>query len=1101
MKIYTRIVVSLLQQRRKAGHRLFILILICSQLLPGAVSQGQSHTGGETIDYAFSGQSLKEAFAVIQQQTHYLFVYNEQLIAPYQTTSLHARQKTVAWTLQELLRNTSLTYKIQNNKIIILEKTPTAPAPATPSIAPAQKIKGKVTDEKGMPLPGVTVAVKNANRGDITNSEGAFSVDAAAGDILLFSMSGYMRKEVTIVTHQLPTIILQENVKGLEEVVVVGYGTQKKRDITGAISSVKGSEIAEQPTTNAAQALKGKVAGLDVFSSGNEPGAGANILLRGQRSIKNDNSPLIVLDGIPMVGGFNEINPNDIASVEVLKDASSTAIYGSRAANGVLIITTKRGKAGKTNVAYDAYYGVTAITKKLDLMNGTQFAQLRREAARTADANNNYPNDATLFDDIALRSLAMGRSTDWQDLIYHHGAKQNHQLSLTGGKEKTQFAVSFNYFKEKGIVDKTDFTRGALRINLDHQVNNRIRMGVSTLASMSTQNVTDNTVFDNALRLNPLGIPYDSTGKLLFRPNNDEGQRVNPLSVIQNTINQRYKTRVFASMYGEWDIYKDLTYRLNIGPEMEASKEGYFKGSETDDNQGGNASAGSSNTDMFSITVENILKYTRQLSKSQRLGVTLLQSSQQQTINSSAIKANKLPYESQSYHNLETAGEVTGITSDYRKSLLLSYMARVNYDYKNRYLFTITGRADGSSVFAPGHKWGYFPSAAVAWRVDAEPFMRSLRSINNLKLRLSYGSTGFNGILPYGTFSTLKKSSYAFGETGMNGFQPATIANPNLKWESTTSLNTGIDIGLFNDRITATVEHYISNTKNILLRRSIPGSTGYTEILQNIGATRNRGWEVTLSTVNIHNDNGFQWTTDLNFSTNKNEIVQLYGDGKDDVGNQWFIGRPIKVFYDYQKTGIWQTSEAELAKQYGAKPGQIKLLDKNNDKQYSDQDRMILGSEFPGWIGGMTNRFSYKGLELNIIINTRQHYLINSRWFENNNRLAGRYNNINVNYWTPENPTNDNPRPDKNQESVYMGSTLAYKDASFIRVKNLALAYSLPPLWLQRASIKSIKITLSAENPFTITGYKGQDPEFESDGARAMYPTVKMYAIGLNAAF
>jgi TonB-linked SusC/RagA family outer membrane protein len=1102
MKIYTRIVVSVIQQVMITGCRLFILILMGTQLLMGAVSKGQSHTGNETIDCAFSQQSLKEAFTIIQQKTDYLFVYNEQLVAPYQAVELYARQKTVAWTVNELLRNTKLTYKIQNKKIIILEKTPAAPtAPLVAATAPAEKVRGKVTDEKGMPLPGVTVVVKNSNQGAITDGEGTFLVDAAAGDVLVFSMSGYMRREVNVTSGQLATIVLQEDVKGLEEIVVVGYGTQKKRDITGSISSVKGSEIAEQPTTNAAQALKGKVAGLDVYSSGNEPGAGANILLRGQRSIKNDNSPLIVLDGIPMVGGFNEINPNDIASVEVLKDASSTAIYGSRAANGVLIITTKRGKAGKTNVSYDAYYGVTAITKKLDLMNGEQFAQLRREAARTADPNNNYPADATLFDDIAMRSLALGRSTDWQDIIYHGGAKQNHQLSVTGGKEKTQFAVSFNYFKEKGIVDKTDFTRGALRINLDHQINTRIRMGVSTLASMSTQNVTDNTVFDNALRLNPLGIPYDSTGKLLFRPNNDEGQRVNPISVINNTINQRYKTRVFASMYGEWDITKDLTYRLNIGPEMEASKEGYFKGSETDDNQGGNATAGLSNSDMFSITVENILKYNKQLSKSQRLGVTLLQSSQQQTINSSGIRANKLPYEAQGYHYLETAGEVTGISSDYRRSLLLSYMARVNYDYKNRYLLTITGRADGSSVFATGHKWGYFPSAALAWRIDAEPFMQSLRKINNLKLRLSYGSTGFNGILPYGTFSTLKKSTYAFGETGMNGFQPATIANPNLKWESTASLNAGIDFGLFEDRISGTVEHYIANTKNILLRRSIPGSTGYTEVLENIGATRNKGWEVTISTVNIANSNGFQWTTDLNFSTNKNEIVQLYGDGKDDVGNQWFIGQPIGVFYDYQKIGIWQTSEAELAKAYGAKPGQIKLADRNDDKTYSDQDRMILGSQLPGWIGGMTNRFSYKGVELNVVVNTRQKYMIYSRWYENNNRLAGRYNNLNVDYWTPENPTNENPRPDKNQESVYRGSTLAYKDASFVRVKNLSLAYSLPQAWLQRASIKNLKISLSAENPFTITGYKGQDPEFESDGTRAMYPTVKMYAIGINAAF
>lgn len=1078
---------------------LLIGMLLCAQLLQGASSRGQIPE--DKIDLDLQHASLKEAFSILQQRSGYLFIYNEQTIAPYKTITLRAKQQTIDWLMNSLLRNTRLTYKVQNGKVIILEKETPVPLKTVTTAPPPDKLKGRVTDAKGTPLPGVTVVVKGTNRGSVTDGDGVFFVDASAGETLLLSMSGYVSHEVAAAGAEM-SITLQEDVKGLEEVVVVGYGTQKKRDVTGSLVSVQGKEIATQPVTNAIQALKGRVAGLDVFNSGNEPGASVKMFIRGQRSITANNGPLIVLDGIPVMdASFNEINPNDIASVEVLKDASSSAIYGSRGANGVLLISTKRGAAGRTNINYDAYYGITSITRKLDLMDGPQFAQLRREAARTADPNGNYPSDASLFDDIALKSLATGRSTDWQDLVYHSGYKQNHQLSLTGGREKTQFAISLNYFREQGIIDKTDYTRGALRINLDHQVNDRLRLGVSTFASRSIQNVTDNTVFDNILRLNPLGVPYDSAGNLLFRPNNDEGQRVNPLMIIKNTVDQRYKTRVFASFFGEWDITKDLTYRLNVGPEMEVSSEGIFKGSLTDANQGGNATASVANQDVFSITVENILRYNRRIAKHHGLGVTLLQSSQQQVTNSSGINANKLPYEAQSYHYLQTAGEVTGISSDYRKWLLLSYMARVNYDYKNRYLLTVTARADGSSVFASGHKWGYFPSAAAAWRIDAEPFMQNVRNVDALKLRVSYGSTGNNGISPYQTFSTLQKGAYAFGGTGVNGFLPATIANPNLEWESTTELNVGLDFAFFNNRISGAVEHYVSNTRNLLLTRSIPGSTGYTNVLENIGATRNRGWEVSLSTVNVSTRSGFRWQTDFNLGINKNAITKLYGDGKDDLGNSWIIGQPINIFYYYDKIGVWQTSEKDAAVAGGFKPGMIKIADANHDGKYSDQDRVVVGSQMPAWTGGITNHFSYKGLELTVVVNTRQNYLIYSQWYDNNNRLAGRYNNLDVNYWTPENPTNDNPRPDKNQEGVYLGSTLAFKDASFVRVKNIGFAYTLPQSWLQRSGLKSLKLNLSAENPFTFTSYKGQDPEFESDGTRAMYPTVKMYAVGLNAAF
>lgn len=1110
MKICSSIVMSVKQRHAKATCCLFILLLPGMQMMAENRPYRELPVQEATIDCSFEHKSLKEAFAIVQKKSGYLFIYNEKLVAPFTSVSLNARHKSIDAIVAALLHNMPLAYRIQNGKVIIMEKE-TSQANATETTGPEDgRIKGKVTDPKGAPLPGVTIAVKGESRGVITDGQGNFFLNVRTGQVLQFSMSGYKGREVAVDALQDLKVILNEDITGLNEVVVVGYGTQKKSDVTGSVSSVQGKDIAEQPVSSPIEALKGKVAGLDIANGGNEPGAGASIMLRGQRSINAGNAPLIVLDGIPLanvgndpnaVVNLNEINPNDIASIEVLKDASSTAIYGSRAANGVIIVTTKRGAAGQTNVNYDAYYGVTQITHELDVMDGTQFAQLRREAARTDDPNDKYPDDSKLFDNIALESIAKGRSTDWQKLIYHNGAKQNHQLSINGGKEHTQFAVSMNYYKEQGVVDKSDYTRGSLRINLDHQVNDRLRFGVSSFITRSTENQVSNDVFDEALRSSPLGIPYDSLGNLLFRTTNDEGQRVNPLLDIKNYTNQTYKTRFFGSLYGEWDIAHGLSYRLNVGPEVESDRNGAFAGSLTTTNEGGTAAASVASTELTSVTIENILKYTHTFAKDHHLNVTLLQSSQQQGMNSASTTANQLPYEAQSYHNIGTAGQVLEITSDYWKSLLLSYMGRINYDYKGRYLLTLTARADGSSVFATGHKWESFPSAAAAWRIDAEPFMQQQHLLSILKLRASYGTTGNNGIAPYGTFATLISNPYAFGSTGSAGFLPSTIANPYLKWETTKEVNVAIDFGLFKDRISGTVEHYVANTDNLLLQRGLPGSTGYSKVLQNIGATRNSGWEVTLNTVNFRTAGGFQWTTDLTFSTNNNKITKLYGDGKDDIGNGWFIGHPINVIYDYKNVGVWQTAEATTAAGYGYKPGMIKIADINNDKVINDQDRTILGSKTPAWIGGMTNRFSYKGLDLTVVMNTRQHYLYVSQFYNNNDRLAGRYNNLDVNYWTPEHPTNDNPRPDQAQESVFMGSTLSYKDVSFVRIKNIMLGYTLPASAIHSIGIKSLRVNLSGENLFTFTKYKGQDPEWESDGTRAMYPAVKMYSVGLNASF
>jgi TonB-linked SusC/RagA family outer membrane protein len=1080
----------------------FVFVLLLSLFLSNSAfsqlsrnSSAAAGSPGVIINIQAQKLSLADCFKRIETATGYQFVYSPKEVDANQLTGLNFVNMPLGQALSKLCDKHHLSFKIIDKQIAI-NRNPV-------NIGVPHVISGEIIDSATHEtIVGAAILIKSKPNGITSDVNGKFSLTAGYGDEITVSYMGYKTQSVAI-TQDHMVILLAAQRSSLSEVVVVGYGTQKKRDVTGSVVSISADDIKQIPATNPFQAIKGKAAGVDVFNGGNEPGAAINIQIRGQNSIKANNPPLVVLDGIPAIDGFiNDINPSDIQSIEVLKDASATAIYGSRASNGVLLITTKRGATGKTNINYDSYYGVTSTINRLDLMNGPEFAQLRREANRTDDPKGAYPQDKDIFDNIALESIATGRSTDWQDIIYGNGNKQNHQLSISGGNEKTQFALSTNYFKENGIVDKSDYTRGSFRVNVDHRVSDKLKAGISSFASRSIQHVPSGDVFDNALRLNPLGVPYDDQGNLLFRPNNDEGQRVNPLYDITGSLDERYRTRVFASIYGEYKFSPALSYRLNVGPDAEFANGGNFNGSMTTASQGGSSTAGVNETNIFSVTIENILNYDKRFGKDHHITATGVQSFQNQVTNSSFTNVSKLPYESQTYHNLGTAGSVTGVGSDYQKWSLLSYMGRINYQYKDRYLLTVTGRADGSSRFAVGHKWGFFPSAALAWKMSDEEFLKRSTFISTLKLRTSYGSTGNTGIVPYQTFGILSPSSYTFGDTGAPGFLPGTISNPNLKWETTNQINAAVDFGFWNDRLTGTVEYYQSKTHDLLLDRSIPTSSGFVSVLENIGSTQNTGIEISLSSVNISSaNNGFRWKTDINFARNRNKITELLGDGKDIVGNSWFIGQPINVFYDYKKIGIWQTDEAAAAKQGGFAVGGIKIEDTNHDGKYDADDRQILGSYTPAWIGGLTNTFSYKGFDLSVVLNTRQDYLTYSQWYDNNNRLAGRYNNLNVNYWTPENPTNDNPRPDKNQEGVFLGSTLAYKNVSFVRVKNIIFTYRFPTAWIKKLQLSALSINVSAENPFTITDYKGYDPEFESTGQRALYPSTKMYSIGINASF
>ncbi|MFT4032020.1 MAG: TonB-dependent receptor [Siphonobacter sp.] len=986
------------------------------------------------------------------------------------------------------------------------------------SSAQDHTISGRVTGDDNQPIPGANVAVKGTTRGVSTNPEGKFTISVSANATLVVSSVGYQTREFPVGAQTYLELVIPSTSSELTEVVVVGYGTQKKSQLTGAISSVGSKEISELPITNARQALQGRVAGVDVVQNGSNPGSGVTVRIRGRRSINASNDPLYVVDGIPLAGNIDDINPNDIASMEILKDASATAIYGSRGANGVVIITTKRGTPGKMSVSYDGYYGISKELSRIDIMNGPEFAEYKRESRRaigTYDDTDPTAADASLFTAVELDGIAQGRSTDYQSLILRTGSIQSHQIGVQGGSEKTQFAVSGNYFKDVGIIKTMDFTRYSLRINIDHKINDKIRIGLSSLGVYSINNGANSPITSSngfsplalTLRENPLGRPYDDNGDLIFLPTTD-GLQSNPAAEVVPGANiaETKTVRMFNSLYAEWKIVNGLKYRFNFGPDFTDVRFGRFWGTYTNDRRGGNPRALMDNSRRFNYTVENILNYNKVFNKVHSLDVTALHSIQQDNYETSGISVTGLPAETMKFYNLGAASSISSVYSSLTEWSLQSFMARVNYSYKERYLFTVTGRYDGSSRFGDDTKYGFFPSMAFGWNMSEEPFLKNVAWLNQLKLRASWGKTGNTAIDPYQTQTLLSRTSYAFLSTSAYGYQPSTIGNASLKWESTASTNFGLDYAFFSNRISGSLEVYQSRTSDLLMKDNLPGTTGFDYVYRNVGKTQNRGIEVTLSTINIDTRGGFRWTTDLQWTKNDEKILELTNGKVDDVGNSRFIGKPLTAIYDYKKVGIWQTSEADEATSYSRSVGEIKLADLNNDGQIdADNDRMVIGSQIPKFTAGMTNRFSYKGLDFSFFLYTRIGSTITSAFHSDFNTLAGRYNNLNINYWTPNNPTNEFPRPNVNQESPNNGSTLRYFSGSFLKVRNINLGYTFSEGILKALKVTSLRVYLAAQQPFNFSKYrskyKGIDNETVDSVSSSQSYATRQFIFGLNAKF
>lgn len=1012
----------------------------------------------------------------------------------------------------------------------------------TATVNADKTVTGKVlSSEDNNALPGVSIVVKGTTTGTNSDADGNFKLTVKDnGAVLVFSAVGFEKQEIAVGNRTSINVSMVVDQKSLTEVVVVGYGTQRKSQMTGAISQVTAKQLQEMPITSIGQAMQGRVAGVDVSQSGSRPGSVPKILIRGRRSFNAGNDPLYVVDGIPLSAGYEDLNPSDVASMEVLKDATATAIYGARGANGVVLVTTKRGAVkGKTTVTFDTYGGVSKPLDKIQLFSGPEFAEYVREAYRATngykDANGNpVPTGvadaaadakvAVLGGDPAVaKGLAAGTNTDWQDLLLRNGAMQNHSLGVQGGNDRTQFYISGGYFQDKGITAGLDYTRISLRANIDHSVNKWLKVGLSSYTMYSIRNGENLNPYGFTIQQNPLARPYDDNGNIIFSPTND-ALLTNPLAEIVPgaQVDNTKKYRIFNSIYAEFKILEGLKYRVNFGPDFTISRWGRFIGAATNARKLGDPQASSRNDFGFNWTLENIVTYNKTFAQKHNFGATVLQSIQRDNFERYTADVQGVPAETQQFYNLGNAASVLGVSSGLTQWTINSYMARINYDFNDKYLLTATIRRDGSSRFGENTKYGNFPGIALGWNISNEPFLKGVKWIDLLKLRAGWGKVGNQGVAPYQTQGLLTRTAYAWGTTAAFGYRPNTIGNPDLKWETSATANIGVDFSFVRGRIQGSLELYETNTTDLLLSDQLPGSIGFGAVTRNVGQTRNKGIELGFTTVNVNTASGFKWTTDFTFTKNKEEIISLYNGKVDDLGNRWFIGQPLNSYYDYKKIGIWQLSEKEEAAKFypgdkanplGAGVGQIKVQDTNGDGIINALDRVLLGSDIPNFSAGFTTRFSYKGFDLSAFLFGRFGNMIVSGFHQDRNQLAGRYQQIKVDYWTPNNPTNEFPRPFSTQEFPQYNTTLIYFDGTFVKLRNVNFGYTVPQSVANKLKLESLRLYVSIQQPKIWSEYRskynGIDPEatITSSGngttsvSSNVVPATSVTTVGLNVRF
>ena len=999
-----------------------------------------------------------------------------------------------------------------------------------PAMAQNVTVKGRVTSETNQPLVGASIMVKGTSIGTTTNASGNYEITVPANGTLVISSVGFPTKEIPVSNQATINVSMTTATADMEQVVVVGYGTQRRRDVTGAITKINSETLLQTASHSVVDQLKGQAAGVTITSTNSVPGGSSQIRIRGNRTMVANtpngslsgssaagqqqqeaatadqaDAPLLVVDGIPYSGNLNDISPNDIVSLEILKDASATAIYGSRGAGGVILVTTKRGIGGKMTFSYDAYYGVTTVMDKLRVFNSQEYAKFRQDAREGSSTGTSQYWPLTNAEQQALNA---GVSTDWQDLIYTDGPMTNHNLNISGGSEKSRYSMSLGYFYQGGIIPNQNFTRYSIRSAMDHQLSKRIKIGLTTINAVTIQNTPGGQGIPNTLmRIAPWIAPYNPDGSLNLKTQTGPDLIYNPLTLETKEdaiVSRNRRVRTFNSLYAEVNIVDGLRYRANIGLDYYQDRGDGYSGPGTVVNPTdlqSQSAASIRNTDFWQYTIENLLIYEKTFSQKHRLGITGLFSVQKSQSQSSFVRGVGVPFDYMRNTDLYQAASINAGdpgNNYFWERGLISYMGRATYSFDNRFSLTATVRTDGASVLSPGNQYYTYPAFAVAWNMGNEGFMSGISFINELKLRAGWGIAASQGINPYSTLGGLGTSAYNFGQGTagqQGGYVISSLPNESLKWQSTSQFNFGLDFAVLKNRISGSLEVYSQNTKDILLPVSLPPSNGGGTVFLNLGETKAHGLELTLNTVNIKSSSGFTWLTDFNYFFNREEIVELTRpDQKQDIGNGWFVGHPISVIYDYKKLGIWQTGERGLTTQVQPvqRPGDIKLQDVNGDNRITpDGDRMIIGNFQPKFEAGMNNRFVFKRFDFSFSVFARigmkvvVPYLAaesaGSFFAGYNWLLTSRNNQLKVDYWTPSNPTNKFPQPDANTTPEFT-STLSYVDGSFVKCRSINLGYDLPSNFLGKAGINSLRVYVSAVNPFVIwapfvdEGY-GPDPE------------------------
>ena len=966
----------------------------------------------------------------IEKQTDYLFVYDMNEVNLKRNVKVHAQDKPVAEVLNEVFEGTDIYYAMEGKNIMLMNK---AKEKASEKQADDNKVTGSIKDMAGEPIIGANVTIKGQSIGTITDIDGRFIINAPANAILRITYIGYIPQEIKVENKRELKIILQEDTETLDEVVVVGYGVQKKSDVTGAMIRVNSDELNSRPAANAFEAMQGKAAGVDIVSN-ERPGEIGTINVRGVRSLSASNTPLYVVDGIPLMStsGIETLNPQDIESIDVLKDASATAIYGSRGANGVILVTTKQGKAGKMSLNYSGTMTIENLQDYSEMMNSAEYIEWRRWAYYYKEPNK-YPrgdepdkdSDYLIFngakDPYAWRNIEKGwaggswnasavPTTDWADMVTQTGVTHEHTLSASGGTDKVQGYASIGYLDNEGTVKGQSYTRYTAKVSLNLDPTKWFKMGLNVNGTFSEQQygssakavgqmISDrpSNLYAASTSLYPYAVPFDDEGNRIDYPGGDDKVKtiVNEWNYSEN---ERRMFRAIGSLYVQLNLgeifspLKGLRYRFNFGPDFRSYRNGSFADANSVSREGTNRASLTNQSD-FSWTLDNLIYYDKEIGK-HSLGVTLLQSATKYRYEESSMAALNIPLASAKWNALSKANisALDDWGSDLVEKQLLSYMFRLNYDYNSRYLLTVSGRWDGASQLAKGNKWAFFPSAALGWRLDQEGFLQDVSWLNQLKLRVGVGVTGNSAIDPYQTKGAVVPIYYPYGDSSTSGFVASdpvatggtvAMANKDLTWEKTTQYNIGVDYSVLNGRISGVLDFYTSRTTDLLMQMGIPSLNGYTQTYANVGETSNIGVDITLNTVNIRTRD-FEWSTSLNVAWQKDKIEELANGKEDDINNNWFIGKSLGVIYGYESAGIWQEEDAaEMAefnkKGHSFQVGMARPVDQNGDHKIDpNDDRIVVGHTRPRWTLGMTNTFSYKNFELSFMLYGRFDYMVDT---------------------------------------------------------------------------------------------------------------------------